>query len=332
MSLKAWHLAAYLLMALGIVGCKSEQEDMFSRYLDRLSNVLDDEARPLPQSYPSSLPEVRELHRAPTRITLGLLDSYSLRQCGLFQLVADNNSIMGKVADSFRQYDYQVSFIQTVEQCITHEDISDDVSAALQQALEIKKNEVNAVYLSNLVWTSTAMRTQLGDNRWFSDADAHHSAVVVDALAAIDDNFNEAAAHQWQVLRHLQSEQETLEKQPILGRLLYSLHNTANYIEHINHFISARFPNVKCGENRDNTQYRYLTNVLKQQYIENIQQYTAELNQMYYQISPHISTLRNGTLAHHYNLDEHYGRFQSANLEHVELWKQLSERCGSLTQ
>lgn len=305
---------------------------MFNRYLERLGNVFELEPASLSPSQTFILPDTRELLREPTRITLGLLDSYTLSQCRLFNLIADRNSILGKVSDPFRQFDYQVRFIQIAETCLQNTDLADNVALELKKALKIKKNELKSVYFSNLLWTSEAMRNQLTTPEWISDADVHHHAAAESAFLTLNASLGALNKKDWISLSKIQPYQETIEKQPVIGRLIYSISNTEQAMNTINDFLALHLDSVPCGTQRDNTQYRYLTNVFNQQYITVIQPYLSNVNQLYYAFSTHTQFLKDKDFPHQIDLDKLYLSFQTAILDHVELWQDISKRCGSLTQ
>ncbi|CAM4406004.1 DUF3080 family protein [Vibrio agarivorans] len=330
--MKIWRAIVTLTVISFLLGCESEQKAMYERYSTRLGNVLDISLGDMPDTEAVTLEDTRDLLRSPTAITIGLLDSYSLRKCGLFQLIADKNSILGKVADPFREFDYQVQFIQQAQRCIEDDSIDIDVAQALQSALVTKQNELIDVYLSNVLWTSQAMRTQLSASDWLTEADFHHSAATITALKHFNTTLADTHHQRWQAIKPIQPEQETLEKQPIVGPLIFSLHNSTVMLNHINRHLQQHFPHVSCGENRDNTQFRYLTNVLNQQYIDVIQIYSAELNQVFYQVSLHIDFLTEDVMPQVIDLMHYHQKFHEANLQHVQLWQSLSKRCGALTQ
>ncbi|RXJ71671.1 hypothetical protein CS022_20225 [Veronia nyctiphanis] len=101
------------ICAVLLLGCRpgNETTDLFETYQQRLANVVDADTSPLPESDKVQLPRKRELIQPIEDVTFGLLDAYDLRKCGLFQLIAERNSVLGKIQDPFRQLDYEVSFL-----------------------------------------------------------------------------------------------------------------------------------------------------------------------------------------------------------------------------
>lgn len=320
-------LVVTTLMVL-VAGCSEDNgKPPFDTYMQRLANVLEVEVHE-PQEYISfSLPSTRDLYVEPSSLTIGLLDSYELRSCGLLELISERNSILGKVSDPFRLYDYQVDFIKTGVQCLEQETLEEGIREVLVEAVGMKQKELNAVFLSNLVWTSDAMKAQWRGYEWLSEADFHHSSQVADALEALNLAFSLAQEKDWNDIPSLTQYQEVLEKQGGVGKLIFSLESVTFELAQLNDFIREHFPSVKCGVGRDKTQYTYLNNVMNQQYIEAIQPKLAKLNQLYYQFESSAEMFDSDTLNYQVSLKAYHSAFHKQILVHVDHWKQLSERC-----
>ncbi len=112
-----------------LTGCNdlfNPEQAMLDKYHQRLANVIEvssTEIEPLPAI---TIAPRRDLFHPLPRLTLGLLESYQLRQCGLFNLLADKNSQLGKVQDAFHDLDYQTSLLRTLNSCLSEFEISDD--------------------------------------------------------------------------------------------------------------------------------------------------------------------------------------------------------------
>lgn len=114
-------LSVVLAALLLLTGCEPRLaiDADFDRYLSRIANVQQRDALSPPAMAAQSLPEKRKLLIAIDPVTISLLDSYELRQCGLFELIAERNSILGKVQDEFREWDYQVALLNGIQGCLT---------------------------------------------------------------------------------------------------------------------------------------------------------------------------------------------------------------------
>ncbi|WP_269748192.1 DUF3080 family protein [Enterovibrio coralii] len=155
------------LFSLGTLqGCfdNDKAAGLFSDYSQRLANVVETEPVTPPESNAIKLPRKRDLILPIEDVRMGLLDAYELRQCGLFQLIADRNSILGKVQDAFRQLNYEIALLNTLEQCL--DDVtSESLTKELARIQTQKRAEINKVYWNTFAgsdaWRSQLTRHQL---------------------------------------------------------------------------------------------------------------------------------------------------------------------------
>ncbi|HAS6511367.1 TPA: DUF3080 family protein, partial [Vibrio parahaemolyticus] len=102
---------ALLALLSGCNGWTNPERAIFEKYHQRLANVLDVPPRELNEVSAITIPDKRALYQELPRLSLGLLESYQLRQCGLFNLIAEKNSQLGKVQDPFHDLDYQTTLL-----------------------------------------------------------------------------------------------------------------------------------------------------------------------------------------------------------------------------
>lgn len=310
--------------AILLVGCDNHSPaTLFTTYLDRVASVQDApvlEGSALNQA----LPRKRELSVDIPAISLGLLDSYQLRQCGLFQLIAERNSVLGKVADQFSNYDYQHALLLGLTQCITSNDISDELKQTLQQIKQQKQLHL-PMHQWNLLYASDAMQSQLSGTEWLKEGIGAQVKQVKNALSTIANAFENPES-----TAELTRIQETLEKTPIVGNLNYSLVQATWHLATVTEQLYRYDSKIICGPQRDITKYRYLNNVFEQRYIGTIQPYLATLDSYYQQLSQ-ISPLFAPKPELHdyvYPLERNHQAFRAAIKEHVGYWQQLFKRCG----
>ncbi|MFA0230190.1 DUF3080 family protein, partial [Vibrio sp. 10N.261.45.A7] len=116
-----------VLLTVVLGGCFGEGPgDLFDDYQTKVARVQD--AEEIKENWEfESLPRKRELLLDVPSLSIGLIDSYQLRQCGLFNLIAERNSVLGKVADEFRNYDYQVALLEGVGQCLANNELDPEI-------------------------------------------------------------------------------------------------------------------------------------------------------------------------------------------------------------
>lgn len=212
-----------------------------------------------------SLPEKRELLIAIDPVTISLLDSYELRQCGLFELIAERNSILGKVQDEFREWDYQVALLNGIQGCLTSPQLSQSLKAQLLDIQNIKQQELASRW-HNLLYTSDTMRTQLSGSQWYDEQWSHSELLL--ALEQLNTIQHQLLSERPIASKPLVTQQEVLEKQRLLGHFKFSLDRASVWLKVVTQQLENNDDAIVCGPHRDNTKLNYLRNVFQSQYVE----------------------------------------------------------------
>ncbi len=321
-----------LFFTLFIAGCDliPPEQAMMEKYHQRLANVLDVSTTKIAPPPAIIIPRRRELFQPLPRLSLGLLESYQLRQCGLFNLLADKNSQLGKVQDSFHDMDYQISLLRTLNSCITNFSLSDEERAKLDSLYSQKWNQLHT-HIDNLLLTSGSMQKQLTASDWLHIDHKHQ-------IARIDDFFNilgEMYDTQYKAISRLPNAnlvnyQEEIEKTRLIGKLYYSLAHVTLWLNETTQMLETNQSKIACGENRDITQFRYLHNVFQTIYAKEIQPYLAYLDGTYLRLNVGIKLIEKRMALHGetYKLIETHHAFREKTLEHMKFWQGLFKRCG----
>jgi len=152
----------YALVALSLFSCSDNSgltehaDTLHHRVYSILEKPVHSITPPTPQiQYPTK----RALSRNIERTSIGLLDSFQLNHCQLGQLIAENNSSLGKLKDGFSKYHADLSIIAALKTCIEHPE-SVEVKDKLQQALSHKESQLSAS-LANAFAYDDALRNAL---------------------------------------------------------------------------------------------------------------------------------------------------------------------------
>ena len=138
-------LLVLVLGTLVLSGCWSDTpRDWYQDYLSRVARVQGVEKITMTPSPYTNLPRKRELTIEIEPLSIGLLDSYQLRQCGLFNLIAERNSILGKVANEFHRYDYQRQLLMGLKQCQANNIIDAELKEKLAEIENQKQAQLKA--------------------------------------------------------------------------------------------------------------------------------------------------------------------------------------------
>ncbi|OOF12704.1 DUF3080 domain-containing protein [Salinivibrio sp. PR919] len=302
---------------------------MMADYQQRLGNVLDAEPSPLSLPALPSLPRKRELIQPIADLRLGLLDAYELRQCGLFNLIAERNSSLGKVADRFRQLDYELSFIRVAKQCLPQ--VKDDsIQTALNDAIVSKTQQLPAVIWNTLI-DSSAWQAQwsLPIHTLPVELPAHSNAVS--AMTQFGRLVQQPSSTHESILEW----QESIEKQPILGALFVSLTAHTDWLNQTSQLIADNQSKVLCGENFDTTRLERLKTVFYKYYVGEVQPYLARVDGLYRDVSPTLNQLASletpppfSAYKSAYWQGEAYTAYKQAIRHHADVWQQLFQRCN----
>tara|TARA_B100001059_G_scaffold221762_1_gene245049 strand:- start:1692 stop:2693 length:1002 start_codon:yes stop_codon:yes gene_type:complete len=313
-----------LLITVVLSGCFGEGPgDLFDDYQTKVARVQD--AEELKQEWEfEGLPRKRELLLKVPSVSIGLIDSYQLRQCGLFNLIAERNSVLGKVADEFRNYDYQVALLEGVGQCLSSDELDPEIIELLR-GIEQQKLAQFPLHQWNLIYASDAMQSQMRGSQWLRQGIGQQIRQTSDALKHLNHSLNTPL-----VSGKTTEVQEMLEKSSTLGDLYYSLARASVELDTITEQLTTFDANIICGKQRDTTKFRYLNNVFEQQYIGKVQPYMAQLDGYYQQLAPQLAMFDAQPELHSYYfpIQDTHQAFRASTRRHVEYWQQLFKRCG----
>ncbi len=368
MAISALQKLSTLSLSLLLMGClEADGGDLLEDYQQRLANVLDVSTQEPHASVYLSVPDKRDLAIEIPRVSLGLLESYGLRECGLFNLIAEKNSILGKVQNHFANWDYQTALLTTIDQCLTSGKLTEKERVTLEGIQQTKLQHLRW-HWHNLVTLSDATRKQITHQRWLSQPDFTHIGDVANQLdtllsqtrffdtkASKIDNpiapisqasisqtpITQATVTQTTIIRLQEANiqetnvqqtnvQETIEKKPVIGSLLFSMSNSTEWLNSTNRLLKQHQDKVVCRKNRDTTRFKYLNNVFNLYYVDSVQPYLAQLDRSYIKLEPALLTYQThfSTESVNFDIKEIKQAFRNATLEHVSIWKSLFERCG----
>ncbi|TOH02770.1 hypothetical protein CGI88_19015 [Vibrio parahaemolyticus] len=321
---------ALLALLSGCNGWTSPERAIFEKYHQRLANVLDVPPRELDEASAITIPDKRALYQELPRLSLGLLESYQLRQCGLFNLIAEKNSQLGKVQDPFHDLDYQTTLLNTLNGCLTEYPLSEDERTTLTRLYEQKWQHL-PVHLDNVLLTSETMRKQLTASSWLSAKSRNQTAHVSETFHALNAMYETPKG----VISRLPSfsfvqYQEEMEKSRLMGKVYFTLNSTSEWLDVTTKLLEENQERIVCGKNRDTTQFRYLRNVFQSIYVEEVQPYLAFVDSTYQQLNDGAILIEQRMELHgeSYGVIKAHEQFRTKTLEHVKFWQGLFKRCG----
>ncbi|MDF2152167.1 DUF3080 domain-containing protein [Vibrio sp. CAU 1672] len=322
----------YLSLLILLVGCGrwNAEEERFVRYNQRLANVLGVEPSLVRTSPAITLPSKRKLFRETPRLTIGLLESYQLRQCGLFHLLAEKNSQHGKVWDAFHDLDYQIQLLKTMNHCLTEYNLSESEYHTLM-ALNQQKWDHLEWHLDNLLLTSDAMRKQVTAASWLVNEGSGSVTHVRQAFELLQKLYitPKGVSHQLPDVG-VASYQEKIEKTRLIGKLYFSIVRATHWLDATTILLNNHRERIVCGPNRDESKLRYLRNVFHSIFIADVQPYLSYLDSMFNELSMPLMLFEERISARGYEYPIHadHRAFRRGTLEHVKFWQRLFDQCG----
>ncbi|MBY5944109.1 DUF3080 domain-containing protein [Photobacterium rosenbergii] len=338
---KPHHLLSILILLLALTGCEpNTAKRSFNTYNDRLANVLDTPPATINVDEIEAFPEPRELLLPIEDIRIDLLDAYELRKCGLFNLIAERNSILGKVQDKTRQLRYELILLNGLNHC--QEVLPEDSEVLpMLEGFKQQKQAQLAQHLWNMFTTEKEWRQQLT---------IHHQPFELGLFYGFDESLN-AFNYLAFIQQHIQTgssvgekqadrlikHQEQLHAHHYFGQLIFSIHLSTLWLDSITNMLEDNESALICGPNRNQQQAEYLSNVFYKFFVNELQPYLAELDSQYQQISPALSELLDPELNQNPVIGPYYDRylsgelhrnFRQATLKHVSFWKRTFKRCN----
>ncbi|UXI00070.1 DUF3080 domain-containing protein [Photobacterium sp. TY1-4] len=331
---------AVLLLCFALFGCeRNSSEASFEIYQQRLASVLEVPTPAAPKTQTPPLPDIRDLLLPIEEIRIGLLDAYELRKCGLFQLIAERNSTLGKLQDKTRQMRYELLFMDGLEYCLSTLPEDSELRPQLEQFHALKRRQLPH-YLWNMLTTGEEWRRQLN---------LFTHAFPLDSFPGATEN-QEAMRYLQHIHQRIIREETLPPKQAegllhhqaaihtfrYFGQLVYSMARASDWLNTTTRLLEAHESAVICGANRNQQQAEYLSNVFYRFFAADLQPYLTELDSQYQQIQGPLRTLLNpptelgprfAPYYDYYVAGQLYQDYRQAILNHVRFWQRTFKRC-----
>lgn len=330
-----------LLLCLPLFGCeRNGSETRFETYHQRLANVLEAPADTPPETQLPPLPDIRDLILPIEEIRIGLLDAYELRECGLFQLIAERNSTLGKLQDKTRQMRYELLFMDGLEYCLSSLPEDSDLLPQLEQFHRLKRHQLSR-YLWNMLTTGEEWRRQLNLFTHAFPLDAFPGAAENQEAMRYLQHIHQIIVR-GETLPPNQAEgllhhQEAIHTFRYFGQLVYSMARASDWLNTTTQLLETHESSVICETNRNQQQAEYLSNVFYRFYAADLQPYLAELDSQYQQIQGPLLDLLEppkelspqfSPYYQYYVAGQLYQEYRQAILDHVQFWQRTFKRCN----
>ncbi|MGO1617631.1 MAG: DUF3080 family protein [Oceanisphaera sp.] len=320
---------------------KNELESHFQTYLARLAHVLQvDEPTLTPVPALPDLPNQRLLVAHQEPISSGVLDALQLGQCeGLFELVAEHNGPVGKSQSAAGQLLYHLQFQYGLQACqAQHADA--ELLTWLANISE-QKQPLLPGFFWNMMIAEPELRAALTPRQQtlpFQQQPGYQDTLHAWSLFAdLYQQTHHKTPFQPMSGELLNQALAGLYQNHYLGRLFYSLHSAAHYLEQSTEFLQ-QLNTVDCRRAGAEDAKR-LRNAMQHYYIKGIQRYLGQVDRQFVQLAPLLALSltppdEKQDLMQHYRQQvaqglnsQVYVRYRQLTLEHAKVWQRFLKRC-----
>ena len=333
---KAKASIALLMMSLCLYACdQSGLASDVEQYARTLARVLDQPMGEAELISRPKFPQIRELHQEIEPINIDLLDFLQLGECELQQVVAEQNSSLGKFAAESQLLARDVLFIQLVDQCIARLPDESELVQTLEQARVDKQRS-----LGKRLWNAILAGPEY---RLFwqvdlTDYPQRFDSRVEFALQQIDKSVTEIMAGRQTDWGSMEDSLEVLRNGEG-GALLESWRVVAMQLDLATEVLKARATRRPlCFADMVNPKAEIFRTVVLDTFVGGVQRDLAVLNRRYYDL---LVPMRNIERQLEHEETEGYQRFRQQRdklLEHargsvkahVAALQPLMVQCGFL--
>lgn len=321
----------------------SEPDTMMEEYIVRLARVLDQPSLVTKLPDLAKLPDKKQRTLDVPHIDVNMLDFLSLYGCELQVVVAERNSILGRVMVPINRLRYEIKFLDSAKLCLTTLD-DQQTSDILQQAISEKSATLPIIFW-NAIWSTQEITELMTYSKGYLPVEStmNHSTLsglteLVKIKAQIDEQELDIN------LQELGNIQQQWLYSHYAGQLLKSAQLLTVRLNDATRIIEKRLrEKALCYRQRATPQAEIVRHFFFNVYIGKVQPYIAAVTQQSNEIIPLLNRL--ALLDKHDTISDVFNDYRKKNLdpdsalgiwqnlhqavqEHTEAWQNLLEQCG----
>ncbi|WP_239024109.1 DUF3080 family protein [Paraglaciecola marina] len=331
-------IKAIILAGLGftLLSCTPSNtiEDHLYDYSTRMANILEVEQAQLAQVSLPPYPKINTLKQSIPSTTIKLTDFYGLKHCELYSLVAERNTVLGRIQLPSTRYIYETKLLKALQTCLS-ETTNPQLQSKLSQWLSLKEQQLPKVW-ANLVQTSTEIKHGLSTNTGFIHGTPNDGLNETKAaLHYLMELSAPTVSEQSQIEHYLKQLLDT----PLPAQIWHTQLLLSNHLEQLTHWLTINESKLGCDTPPKKQKLEYLTNVFRLFFIEKIQPIAGQLNHYHYQLTPIIKELVNhphlSPSFKQYIHTQHtlgFVEYSNAMTQHLTFWQELFKNCNIAPQ
>ena len=331
----------FLILIIFLSACHLDIESS-KDYQKRLQNILEVDIKFIDEIEPLTYPRKRLLYKQKPKIKndISIREFLSLRECKLHLVIAQRNSLIGKVAPASQLLFNDLKILEHTPECIEQllKKNNEDMAQKLESYFESKKSDVVYSLWSAILGSSEnasfwQVRPQ-PDNYPFAlnkESMPSIAAIIkfVEKIKQADYHFSEEETNE--VEKHLNAIQSGDG-----GYLFTKLSALEKNLELANQAIQQRIDKPLCFNARPIEKAKYFENVVNLYFIDKVQIEAVHLTQRYQQLIPNYlkleSSLTEGMPKAYKEWkkqrDQQFELSLNASKKHVSQVQLLFKQCG----
>lgn len=335
---RLYHLIKLLSLIAAVFvlsSCSDPAQSMMDDYAKRLGRTLALELQnPAPLDL-QPLPSITATRADIAETSITLVELVATRACGLDVLLGERNSSLGKVMPPSQRLKYELQFLNQVQPCLTHPDITRDLQQKLIAISNEKRSQVYQ-HWQNFLLQDETLRQQLHPYRSLSEPNSVAGvAETIQALHSLLALKKSIVEQNWQQASEINPEQalEALYKANTLSQLQQSLRFSHNWLRGLNQQLEQVDLKAQCPAGRASDKAEILNTILLQYFISKVQVYFAQTDGAYQQLYPLLQQLYQDTalaLSIQQRFEVPNNELKAELRRHVLWWKAVQQQCPKL--
>lgn len=349
-----WVLAAAaILVTLSCAGCGDDGPSaMLDDYVERLAGVLRVDPGEV-EGYRAQLlayPARRHRRLPLADVRIGLLDFLDLRRCGLYRIVAERNSVLGRVMPVSQQLVYEHRLLVSLRACLRQ--LPGD--GADRRALREKLDQVEAIKIADLpraYWNATFGSPEFEHMLSLAasplpvgalDRDSAAIERALDRLAAIGPRLGHASLELDS--GRLEGHYQALLARRLAGELLGAVDLLRHHLDAAAQVLETRLAQGPvCTPDKPGPSARAVEAVFREHYVARVRPYLATVHRQARDWLTLVNRLAHEQRGHSTPAFDAYfeaqlsmqangalwPRFQRARERHTQAWRAVLVQCGA---
>lgn len=329
-----FRLSGMALLAVWLSGCTQSGDALLDDYVNRVANVLDADRPARADLALPTYPRPRDIRQDPPEIRIDVLDAWSLRDCEVFTLLGERNSILGRVATPEIRLDYERRLLTLLPRCLNSDVVlKDELRSELEWVLAQKRRGFGLHVWNASLANSDYRSYWTGGNQTFAAVDtidAGGYAAVQQRLAQLVSQPLDSDMERWLAVLKRTSEY------PMGGLSLHSMRTAMTRLRQTEQMlVEAADDSRLCPMGPAVRELSYARNVMVGTFIGEVQPWLVSVDQRFLAGYNALASMHQDLAVESAAMADYVAEltvwhraFRADIARQVEAWQRLFEVCG----